>query len=286
MTFPVFLIHYDAPEWCRSAVGSVRSSVGVVPAVVVIDNGGAALPPDLGGCEVVVTGRNVGYTGGANAGLRTWADRFPESEFAVIASHDLQVAPDCLKRLQQALLEDGSLGIVGPVLDSAPRSTGGDWRAWRRSQRFEAAVAASTRPVRRDWISGTCLMIRRSCAEAVGEFDEVFGSYVEDVDYCLRAGDEGWGIAVVPDAHAHGFGSSSTQSYRLIAENRFRLLVKRGGAVGALVGVVEAVVRLPGLLARGLFRRSDNWRDYHREASALCQAIPRVLLNRGTWRRA
>lgn len=271
MKLPVFLVHFDAPDWCRSAVASIRRSSGVVPEVVVIDNGGRPLGP-LSGCTVVTSPTNSGYAGGANLALRTWRDRFPDAELAVIGSHDLHMDERCLRRLAEALESDSRLGVVGPVLVDAPRSTGGDWRRWHRSQSFDEAIATGRAPVERAWVSGTCLMLRRRCADAVGDFDGSFGSYVEDVDYCLRAADRGWAVAVVPGATAHGLGSASSRSFELIARNRLRLHVKRHPRRGAWVAIVEAMVRIPGLLARSL-RASSGREAYWREAWALVRVV-------------
>lgn len=265
---PVFLVHFDAPDWCRSAVMSLRRSRGADLEIVVIDNGGEPLGPLP--CEVVRMSNNLGYAGGANVALQTWRTRFPRAPFAVIGSHDLHVDPHSLCRLLEAMASDQQLGVAGPVLVESPRSTGGEWRRFRRTQSFDASITLATTPVERSWLSGTCLMLRRDCVDAVGTFDEAFGSYMEDVDYCLRARDAGWKVAVVPGATAHGLGSSSSRSFELIARNRVRLLVKREGRSGALRAVAEALVRVPGLVARGV-RHPGQRSTYIREAWSLLQ---------------
>lgn len=263
---PVFLVHYGAPDWCRSAVTSVQASRYIEPHVVVIDNGGAPLG-ELP-CDVVTSDDNLGYAGGANLALDIWRQRFPESSFAVVASHDLHVDEDCLSRLYEAAAADDRIGVLGPVLTHAPHSTGGEWRRWHRTQSFDPKVESAGAPVERSWLSGTCLLIRRGTADAVGPFDNSFGSYVEDVDYCLRAWDAGWKVAVVPGACAHGLGSASTRSFDLIARNRLRLLVKRQGPSGGAVAVAEALARIPALAGRALRHRSHR-ETYLSEVRAL-----------------
>jgi len=51
-----------------------------------------------------------------------------------------------------------------------------------------------------DWAFGACLLIRRSALEEVGELDERFHLFCEDIDWCYRAKRRGWKIYYVPDA--------------------------------------------------------------------------------------
>jgi N-acetylglucosaminyl-diphospho-decaprenol L-rhamnosyltransferase len=43
-----------------------------------------------------------------------------------------------------------------------------------------------------DWLSGCFLMVRREAIATVGQFDEEYGKYFEDVDICLRMARAGW----------------------------------------------------------------------------------------------
>lgn len=281
---PVFLVHYDAPDWCASAVASVVATHALHTVVTVIDNGGRALPEDID-ANVVSVGSNLGYTGGANRALAVWRDHYADSPLAVIASHDLHVEPDCLRRLRDAIENDVQLGAVGPVLTAAPRSTGGVWRRWHRGQSYDASIARADAPVRRDWLSGTCLMLRRAAVDHVGGFDGRFGSYMEDVDYCLRLADAGWSAAVVPGAHAHGLGSVSDRSQELIARNRLRLMEKREGRRGLRRGLIEAAAAVPALVAKGSVAAIRGRRTRHyAEAMTLLRLLVDPTVRDGTVR--
>jgi GT2 family glycosyltransferase len=53
------------------------------------------------------------------------------------------------------------------------------------------------RPFHGDWMAGACFCMRREAVAQVGLFDESM-HYFEDVDWCWRAKQAGWGIAFCP----------------------------------------------------------------------------------------
>lgn len=65
------------------------------------------------------------------------------------------------------------------------------------------------------YLTGACLMMRRSCIEEIGLLDENFFMYGEDADLCLRAHQEGWNVAFLPTATVvHLVGASAGPDYR------------------------------------------------------------------------
>jgi GT2 family glycosyltransferase len=69
------------------------------------------------------------------------------------------------------------------------------------SQReMPAFTVEGTAPVRVDWVSGACMLVRRTAWEQVGMFDEQFFLYWEDADWCRRFRQAGWDVYYVPAA--------------------------------------------------------------------------------------
>jgi GT2 family glycosyltransferase len=52
------------------------------------------------------------------------------------------------------------------------------------------------------WVTGSCLLVRRTCMGQIGGFDEDFFLYYEDVDLCRRAQEQGWAICYEPAVKA------------------------------------------------------------------------------------
>lgn len=256
---PVYLVHYDAPEWCRSAVSSLLRSEGVDLDVTVLDNGGTR-PLDLddleGRVSVVRTGVNLGFAGAVNRAFAHWLGAADPPELCVVGSHDLHVEPEALRRLVEAAQGHSAFGVLGPAITGPRPYAGGSWDG-RRPRALPAPEGGAV--VERDWVSGTCLLVRRACCEAVGGFDRAISSYVEDVDYCLRARDAGWRVGVVPDARVHGLGSSSARASAYIEANIVYLRAKREGWRGGLDAWGRLALRAGRVLA-GLALRKPGLR--------------------------
>ena len=266
----VYLLHWHAPEWCARAAASVLESSGVRVRCFVIDNGSSggialekAVDPRV---QVVPTARNIGYTGAANVALTRAFAAHPRAEFVVVAAHDLQVRPDTFAELSKVARADPSIGILGPVLTAPAQNAGGSWRGWRAKP--TSSWDESTTFNEREWVSGTLLFIRPECVAQIGGLDERLGSYVEDVDICLRARDAGWRVGVATAARAAGLGSASKNVTVLVDVNSVMLAVKRRG-LHASLGILA---RYAYWIARGVVASAMPRRSRERRRASLAHA--------------
>lgn len=109
---------------------------------------------------------------------------------------------------------------------------------------------------------GACMMVRREVVEQVGGLSEDFFLYCEEIDWCLRIRQAGWGIYCEPRAQfVHHSGASARQfrewSFVQLHRSRFTLFRKHyswGYGAGA-----RAITAL-GLLAE----MARAWRDHRR----------------------
>jgi GT2 family glycosyltransferase len=269
----VYIIHWNAPEWCLSSIRSILASTGVRVAVVVVDN--ASLTDEQAavlrgaGARVIRLGRNTGYTGGANVALREWLRSCPDQEYVLLASHDLHLRPDALTRLIEAADAHPQYGIIGPVFTAPHRVAGGYWTG-RRAVEFP--IDGATGLVARELIRGACMLLRRQCVLAVGKFDERFSSYLEDTDYCLRAQDRGWKVGVCMDAVGWELGSISPRARELVDVNSARLAMKRHGFQSLLPIIAPLLV----LMARNAVAAIAPWRSAVRRETSRASLKLRV----------
>jgi GT2 family glycosyltransferase len=212
-TLPVYVVHWNAPEWVRATVDSFLVST-LPTSIMVIDNGPYDEPLQLDErVRVMQTGENRGYTGGANIGIDDWLAG--DAPFCVIACHDAIVSTDALRKVVDAARAADDYGIV------APRP---------HANVVSGPIIGASGPITDvRWVSGTCMLLRRTCIEEIGAFDESFGSYGEDTDLCYRANAAGWKIGLVDGATVRGQGSVEPSFRTQMYVNQIRLRRKHAG---------------------------------------------------------
>jgi GT2 family glycosyltransferase len=195
--------------------------------VVCVDNGSTdgsveavrAAHPEV---HLVENGRNLGFAGGNNVGLRYALEH--GAQWAVLVNNDATLAPDAVDRLRRAAAEHPAAGMLaGKVFFDEPPD-----RIWFAGQRFWPAFGYSGRPrgygrrdgpryrraYRTDRAAGAFMAVSRRVVDAVGLLDEDLFAYVEDVDWSRRARAAGFEIWFVPDALAWHAVSASTGGER------------------------------------------------------------------------
>jgi GT2 family glycosyltransferase len=81
-----------------------------------------------------------------------------------------------------------------------------------RESRSSAAV---------DWVSGSCVLLRRQAFNEVGGFDARYFLYWEDADLCKRLRNAGWNIRIRPDARVVHIGARSSRNVKQLAIRAF-----------------------------------------------------------------
>lgn len=246
------IVNYNARAHLLECVASLEAAG--VKSIVVADNAStdgseeavAAKHPNT---VFLQTGTNLGYGGAANRGAR-----LVDTEFVLVCNPDTLFDAHAPARLAEALTDRAAAGAAGPRVDTPdgevypsartfPSVTdsighgflGLVWRNNPWSRRYLMTDRPLDRVQQVNWISGSCMMFRRSAFDAVGGFDESFFMYAEDVDVCRRLAETGWSTLYVPAArvvHVQGV-SSSRHPYRMILAHhrslfRFAALTARG----------------------------------------------------------
>lgn len=208
--------------------------------VIVVDNASADGTATLvreGWPRVTVldAGGNLGFARANNLGIRATA-----GELVLLLNPDTAPADGSIDRLVGVLDAMPGVAIAGPrIVDGAGRAelsfgrmigpfaelrqkllTTGHASGWPGvSARVDAATRHASFP---DWVSGACLLIRRSALERAGLLDERFFLYTEDVDLCATVRAQGGMVRFSPEAEVVHVRGASRASSTGPAEQAYR----------------------------------------------------------------
>lgn len=225
----IVTVAFDSDDALTQFLNSCKEHAPAGTAICVVDNA-----PALGSAKAIAKrfkasylplSSNPGYGGAINASQSAWSD---EAEYILIANPDVQLGEGSIQALVAALSADSSVGAVGPLIRNGDGtvypsaravpsvSTGvghallhGVWPSNPWTRKYHAANE-DIRERECGWLSGACLLVRRSAFEQLGGFDESFFMYFEDVDLGYRLGNAGWSVRYVPSAEVVHSGAHST----------------------------------------------------------------------------
>lgn len=249
----VVVVSYNNRSELRDCVEPLSRLEGV--SVVVVDNaspdGSLEALADLP-VQRVQLDDNRGFARGSNAGWRSG-----EAPAVLFLNPDASIDEASLARLARALDEAPGAGIVAPkILEGGslafsqrrfPRLRSTYARALFLHRLFPTAAWADehvrdegsySRAGSPEWVSGACMLVRRSLLEELDGFDEGFLLYCEDKDLCRRARDHGYDIRYEPGAVVRHHGGASAPRASLLpvlATSRVRYARKHFSPLAAFL---------------------------------------------------
>lgn len=295
----VVVVSYNSRGELRDCVEPLTRLADVE--VIVVDNassdGSLEVIADLP-VERIALPQNGGFGHGCNAGWR--AGRSP---YVLFLNPDARIDSEALDRLVAVLEGSAGAGAVAPrinhddgTLDYSlrrfPRLRSTYARALFLHRIFPRATWTDelirgpevyAQPRSPDWVSGACILARRTVLEELGGFDEGFFMYCEDIDLCRRIQDAGHDLRYEPAAvitHIGGASAPRTSLLPVLAESRLRYAGKHLSAPGALVerlGIaLEALTHIV-VSSGGRAARAGHWRALK---VALTQSTSRSTLRK------
>ena len=249
----VVICVHNALEDVRRCLESVLSRTALDFALIVVNDGSGTETTTWlrqsaarhSVIELIETDGPLGYTRAANRGLRAG-----KSPYVVLLNSDTIVPRLWLESLLHCLQSDDRLGIVGPLSNAASWQSiperfaaDGGWEVndlpagYNVDEYGELVHRISEQAFPRvEFLNGFCLLMRRKVIEAIGYLDEdAFPQgYGEENDYCIRAREAGYELAIadhcfVYHAKSRSFGTQARD--RLAEEGRQALWRKHGKIV-------------------------------------------------------
>jgi GT2 family glycosyltransferase len=244
----IIIINWNSASHLRRCVDSILSSTTKLSGkVIIVDNLSTdGSLKDLNGIkdiQILQPPKNLGFGGGCNLGFRQ-----SQAQFLLFLNPDIQFLPDSQKRVVDFLNSPKLLpetGIIGVLLQNPDGSIQKNVARFPRFIEIFPCMVGLDRVFPRifkphyvkymdysknqlvDQVPGAFFLVRRSCFEKLGGFDERFFLYYEDVDFSYRAHQVGWNTQYLADAtvfHGGGGTTESIKDKRLFYSLRSRVL--------------------------------------------------------------
>lgn len=199
--------------------------------------------------------------------------REARGEFALLINEDAEITEGAIGALIDALRADPDAAAAGALLmngDGVSQPC-----AWKFTSvatalagvfwlhRVFTVQSGGSETRRVDWAQSAALLVRREKANAIGNLDEDFFVYGDEVDFCRRLAAAGGHTLYVPSArvyHREGLSHGEGARRRIVEYHRGRDLYMRkhhGAAQAAIVRVLVSVTYLERALASAITRRHE-----------------------------
>lgn len=273
MSFDVIIVNYS----CHEALGRCLSGLerwerSKLDTVYVVDNSQTSFPDDLvrrfPGVIWLANSENVGFARAVNQALAK-----ATAPYVCLLNPDAEVSGPLWGPLEEWLERNSRVGIVGPRILNTDGSIQGSARTFPTlATAFFGRTALISRlfpdnPFTKtniltsrsiceatdvDWVSGACMIVRRSAVKDVGPMDQKFFLYWEDCDWCTRFRSAGWKIVYHPGAgpviHHVGQASKNARWLALYHFHRSAVLLywkydRTPARIGSLIALAGATLR-------------------------------------------
>ncbi len=210
---------------------------------------------------------NGGFGAGNNLAIKKALSLKEPPDYFYLLNPDAIVMPDTIEKFIRNLDDNPLVGAVGgPLIDHNGNIECGAFRLpnlrgtieeqlrfgpvsklWNK---YRVPISPPPEvPTAVGWVSGASIMLRRTCLEKTGLFDEGFFLYFEEVDLCRRIKVHGYHVDYLPDADVfHEAGASTRLNLTGVRlpqywhASRSRYLKKAFGKLGLFIHNVVTIL--------------------------------------------
>lgn len=220
MDLSIIIVSYNSKQFIEKCLYSLLSSAPrLAREIIVVDNASSDRSIDLvrsnfPNVKLIINTSNLGYSKACNQGIKE-----AKSKYFLILNPDTELSGGSLEGMLRFLEENPRCGILGPKLLDESGKTEFSCRAFptystalfnrhslltrlfprsKYADRYLKTNCSHDAISEVDWVSGAAMLLRRDCLDQIGNFDEGFFMYCEDVDICRRAKDNAWQVFYYP----------------------------------------------------------------------------------------
>jgi N-acetylglucosaminyl-diphospho-decaprenol L-rhamnosyltransferase len=230
----IVITNYDGKNFIGACLSSIKENLHPSDVeTIVIDNSSSDGSPEFikekfRWVKLICNHQNLGYARANNQGIKE-----AKGEFILLLNPDTVVRPHSIDILEDEMRLDPTIGAAGPALlcgeDCFQVSFGVEISFWHEvlqksllNRHFRKKLKKMRNKRQVGWLSGACILTRKSVLEKVGFFDEGFYLYFEDIDLCRRIRGNGWKVFFIPRAKIFHLGGGSTTKLKKRSRYHYR----------------------------------------------------------------
>ncbi len=233
----IVIVNYNVKSSLKKCLESIfKCEKDTELEVTVVDNNSKdksqeMLKRDFPQVKLIENKRNLGFSAGCNQGIRESRGRY-----ILLLNPDTQFTPGGFKKMMDFMSSKPQAGICGPKMADGEGNLQFSCRSFPSyltaissrqsilnrifpenflSQKYLLKNRDHSQVAEVDWVSGSCLLVKREMFKKVGLLDERFYMYVEDVDLCYRAKMAGFSVFYFPQVVVIHHVGKSTQKRKL-----------------------------------------------------------------------
>lgn len=215
----IIILSYNTKSLLRQCLKAIFSLVHSHPfEVIVFDNSSkddsvSMVIKEFPKVNLIQSKENIGFAKGVNT-----ATKKAKGSHLLFLNSDAALENDQLQDMVEKMEKDQTIGVVGGNLlqnDLATSEAFGSF--YNLPEVFRLLfLGKKSRPnitnefSKVDWVSGGYMLVSKSAFESVGGFDEGFFMYIEDMEFCFRLKQKGYGIYYYQTAKARHVGQGSS----------------------------------------------------------------------------
>ena len=282
----IIIVTWNGKNVVAQCLDSLRQYAGdPATEVIVVDNASTdgtleMIREQYQYVKLIANAANLGFARANNIGIEQCSGRY-----VCLVNSDVVVPEGCIEQAIEYMKRDPAIGMLGPKMRLPDGTIGqscmGLPTVWNS---FCRAFALDTLPVGKklfggylrtdfdydrtedvDVLTGWFWIVTREALNQVGNLDERYFMYGEDIDWCKRFHQAGWRVVFYQDVEAihHTAASSRLAPFRFYIEMHranlqyFEKHHSRLGRAGFwLVSLLHEVIRIGGYGATYLLQRS------------------------------
>ena len=213
-------------EYTKKCIGLTIENAGVGVDIVVVDDC-SEVPFEDSRVKVIRLEKNIGFTGATNAGIEYAWNHY---DYVHLLNNDTEPRPDFIKSLLDILDKYEDIGVACSV----------------RETTYNGIASFFNYPI--DCLSGYCMftyedledefclcpwiplcsaLIRTEVIKQTGLLDRRMLNHCSDNDFCIRAGQMGYKVVLVPKSKVYHYHEITTRNLGLDASIDQQLLIQK-----------------------------------------------------------